>query len=790
MQLSEKEKEAIRVICQNELVVFSGFVNSKYKPSWLHREIAKQLERVEKGEVKRLMLFVPPRHGKQLSNDTQVLTEKGWKNHGDLIVGDKVLSDNGKFVKVLGIGEKNTQNVRVWFSGGIYIDCHENHEWKVYDRSLKRFRILETKNIEKLDYYSGNRCRFQVDYIKPIEGNNEKLQVNPYLLGVWLGDGKSSSGSICFHKRDREHIERIKKLGYELGDEWGDELKNITVYGLRTRLRRLKLLNNKHIPFRYLIAKEEKRRELLRGLIDTDGCVGKDNRVRFVNINKRLINDIKILIESLGYRTCVTSQKACVSSSGVNGKSEVYTISFSPTDGNFFGYIKRKSSKIKAHKKLRGIVKIERIDESEGNCIEVEGGIYCVTENLIPTHNSQLASIDFPAWYLGRHPEKEIITSSYSAELAQDFGYKTRNLVATQEYEELFQTKLRDDSKSKSKWLTKEGGGYTAVGVGGAITGRGADVLIIDDPVKNREEAESKVVRDKIWNWYTSTAYTRLEKDAAVILIMTRWHMDDLAGRLLTAQDSGGDKWEVVKFPAIATEDEQYRLAESPLWAEKYTLSNLQAIKKTVGTYDWSSLYQQEPILSETQEFKPKFYQYRTLEQVRALDTTNYLTIDTAISQKDSADNNGYCLNFIDKENKWNIKAWKAKESPTQLIENLFSLQENFNLVSIGIEETIYLQVVKPFLDEEMRKRNKFLSITPLKHNQTQKETRIRAIIPRYESFSVFHIEGHCDDLEDEQAQFPKGVHDDVLDAEAYQIQNMRPVEKPTLIRPQIKSYI
>lgn len=106
-----------------------------------------------------------------------------------------------------------------------------------------------------------------------------------------------------------------------------------------------------------------------------------------------------------------------------------------------------------------------------------------------------------------------------------------------------------------------------------------------------------------------------------------------------------------------------------------------------------------------------------------------------------------------------------------ELIDTLFDLQNEYRLVQIGIEETIYLQAIKPFLDEEQRKRNRFLRITPLKHNQIQKETRIRGLIPRYESYSVFHLKGHCEDLEEEQAQFPKGTHDDVLDAEAYQIQ-------------------
>ena len=389
-----------------------------------------------------------------------------------------------------------------------------------------------------------------------------------------------------------------------------------------------------------------------------------------------------------------------------------------------------------------------------------------------PRHGkSELGSIMFPAHYLGKHPEKEIITASYSADLAQDFGYKTRNLVNTQEYQELFKTKLRDDSKSKAKWLTNEGGGYTAVGVGGAITGRGADLLIIDDPIKNREEAESLTIREKVWSWYTSTAYTRLEKGGAVILILTRWHKDDLAGRLLEAQENGGDKWEVVKFPAIATHDELFRKQGDPLWEDKYDLPALEQIKNTVGVYDWSALYQQEPVSSESQEFKQDFWQYRTMEEVLGLQTRNSLTIDTAISQKASADNTGFCINFADRENKWNLKSWKKKLSPLELIDDLFILWDTFRLEVIGIEKTIYLDVIKPFLDEEMRKRNKFLNIVELKHNSVQKETRIRALLPRYESHSVFHIKGQCSDLEEEMISFPKGTHDDVLDATAYHTQ-------------------
>lgn len=151
-----------------------------------------------------------------------------------------------------------------------------------------------------------------------------------------------------------------------------------------------------------------------------------------------------------------------------------------------------------------------------------------------PRHGkSELASRRFPAWYLGRHPDKQIIAASYNSELASDFGREVRNIVASPEYSKLFAVSLAQDSKAANRWHTDKGGMYVAAGVGTAITGRGAHIGLIDDPFKDQEEADSEVIRDKVYNWYTSTFYTRLMPGGGIALIQTRWHDDDLAGRLL-----------------------------------------------------------------------------------------------------------------------------------------------------------------------------------------------------------------------------------------------------------------
>ena len=389
-----------------------------------------------------------------------------------------------------------------------------------------------------------------------------------------------------------------------------------------------------------------------------------------------------------------------------------------------------------------------------------------------PRHGkSELCSIGFPAWYLGRNPTKEIITVSYSAELAQDFGGKTRSIVSGEAYPYIFGgITLKEDEQAKAKWRTSEGGSYTSVGVGGAITGRGADVLLFDDPIKNREEAESAVYREKVWQFFTSTAFTRLEPRGVVVVILTRWHVDDLAGRIL-ANPELSKRCKVIHFPAIATHRELRRKEGEALWPERFDINALQEIKNTIGPYDFQSLYQGSPVLTEKQEFNPAWFQKITEQEVDLKRTERYLTVDTAISKSSQADFTGFCDNRVDRDNYWYLKAWRMRLGADEFVEALFSLHAQHRYTRIGIERTVYLDGLKPYLDAEQRRRNIFLPLVDLKHNQTQKEIRIRGVIPRYASKSVFHILGECADLEQEMAEFPNGLHDDVLDATAYQEQ-------------------
>lgn len=386
-----------------------------------------------------------------------------------------------------------------------------------------------------------------------------------------------------------------------------------------------------------------------------------------------------------------------------------------------------------------------------------------------PRHGkSEIASINFPAWFFGRNPKKNIIASSYASDLAINFGRKARNIVNSPEYQNIFPNiKLADDTKAAGQWNTNKGGEYTAVGIGGGATGRGADVFIIDDPVKDKQEAESPVIQERNIGWYRSVARTRLAPGGAIVVIQTRWHDKDLSGQILATEDG----WEVIDLPAIAITPEPYRKVGEALWPTRYSLDELLKIKKDLGLEVFSALYQQRPITDESATFRKDMFRYRELEDVLRLSTRCFVTIDPAPGKTEAADSIGVCINFVDSENKWNLIAYRIKFDSAELIKLLFKLAADYPVEAFGIEKGMYKDVLKPFLDEEMRKRNKFLTIIELDHQQRNKHLRIKGLQPRYEAHSVYHIEGLCDDLEEELLRFPKAEHDDVSDATAYQSQ-------------------
>jgi len=338
-------------------------------------------------------------------------------------------------------------------------------------------------------------------------------------------------------------------------------------------------------------------------------------------------------------------------------------------------------------------------------------------------------------------------------------------------YKTLFDTRLADDAKAKGSWATNGRGEYNAVGVGGAITGKGGGIIIVDDYFKNREDADSEVMSEKLWDWYKSTLRTRLTPDGAIVIVATRWRDNDLVGRILEEQKTtGGDEWEIIKFPAIAEEDEEFRKEGEALWADHYTLELLDKTKQDIGSYEFAAQYQQNPVNHETQIFKQDMFRYIELEEVQNKITSCYITIDSALSKRKNSDYTGITINWVDTENVWYIKSYRTKVNPTELIQLIFDLHSVYKPVAIGLEETMMTQAIDPFLTVEMAKKNIFPNVVPLKHGGVNKEVRIKGLLPRYDRGHIYHIKGLCNDLEAELVRFPSSAHDDNMDSMAYKV--------------------
>lgn len=365
-----------------------------------------------------------------------------------------------------------------------------------------------------------------------------------------------------------------------------------------------------------------------------------------------------------------------------------------------------------------------------------------------PRHGkSQLASRLFPAWCMGRNPKTQIIAASYNSDLAMDFGRDVRNIVGSQEFGEVFAgVSLAVDSKAANRMNTNHRGAYIAAGVGTAVTGRGARIALIDDPFKDREEADSQRNRDKVWAWYQSTLYTRLMPGGAVVVINTRWHEDDLSGRLL----NGSDKWTLLELPAINSEG-------NALWPEWYDVPALDRIKANIGPREWSALYQQKPQPDEGTYFQRDWLQSW---QVKPGALNIYGTSDYAVTDG-GGDYTVHRVWGVDaEENIYRLDGWRGQSAADEWIERKCDLIAKWKPLAWFGEAGVIQKAVEPMLKRRMIERKTFCRMEWLS-SISDKPTRARGFQARAAMGKVFF-----EPLADvsEFLMFPAGKHDDDVD--------------------------
>ena len=440
-----------------------------------------------------------------------------------------------------------------------------------------------------------------------------------------------------------------------------------------------------------------------------------------------------------------------------------------------------------------------------------------------PRHGkSELASRMFPAWHLGRHPDHEVIACSYNVSLAMTFSKAVKDVLDDPNYQTVFATRLHPDNRSAEEWkVANDRGGYVAAGVGGGITGKGAHVLLIDDPIKNAQEADSAEVRETLWSWYGSTAYTRLAPGGGVLVIQTWWHDDDLAGRLQMAMagDPDADQFEVVKYPAIAEDDEYIELATDAivqgrdvalttpcpathrllrrkgeaLHPARYDTKRLLQIKKTLQPRHWSALYQQNPVPDDGEYFTKD--QFRRQSPPAVAGHNVFIAWDFAISEKKQNDYTVGTVALQDSDDVLHVVDQVRFKSGDAffIVESILNLSSKWYSPGqvLGFEDGQIYKAISSLLKKRMKERKQYPAVTVLTP-VTDKMARARPLQGRMQQgMLTFSDRGDWyDNARAEMLRFPAGVHDDCVDSLAWLVVLALGKAPPRVVKPKgVKSW-
>lgn len=378
--------------------------------------------------------------------------------------------------------------------------------------------------------------------------------------------------------------------------------------------------------------------------------------------------------------------------------------------------------------------------------------------NMPPRHGkSELGSRRFPAWFLGRNPSATIMSASYNLDKAEEFGGEVRDIVRSHQYRNLFpEVELKEDTRAKGFWRTSHGGFYISAGVGTALTGRGTvgPIVLIDDPLKDRAEADSERHRETVKQWYSSVVLSRFPK--AVIVVQTRWHEDDLTGWLLSEQAKGGDQWEILELPAIGPDNKA-------LWPEFYPLEVLERVKRSTIPRDWSALYQQKPAPDEGDYFKRDWFRYYD-EKPKHLRV--YGASDYAVTEGDGDYTVHIVVGIDPDDNLYVLDLWRGQTTSDKWISSLLDMVKQWRPLMWVEEQGQIIKSIGPFLEKRMREERTYCRREQVT-SSSDKPTRSRSIQARSAMGRVYlpSKASWVADFTSELLMFPAAKHDDQVDA-------------------------
>ena len=397
------------------------------------------------------------------------------------------------------------------------------------------------------------------------------------------------------------------------------------------------------------------------------------------------------------------------------------------------------------------------------------GELKRVIINMAPRHTkSEFSSYLLPSWMIGKNPKLKIIQATHTTELAVRFGRKAKHLIDSEEYQKIYPTKLREDSKAAGRWETNEGGEYFAAGVGGSITGRGADLLIIDDP-HSEQDALNVQALERAYEWYTSGPRQRLQPGGAIVVVMTRWNMKDLTGMLLKSQkELKSDKWEIIEFPAILP-------SNKPVWPQYWKLDELESVKASLSVGKWNAQWMQNPTAEEGSLIKREWWKVWEKSYIPPLQHI-IQSYDTAFLKKETSDYSAITplgVFYPDQDSPANLillDAFKERLEFPELKKEAWEQYRYWNPETVIIEA----KASGMPLTYELRKMGiPVINYTPSKGQD--KHARVNAVAPLFESGVIWAPdEKFAEEVIEECASFPYGDHDDLVDSTTQAIMRFR----------------
>ena len=398
-----------------------------------------------------------------------------------------------------------------------------------------------------------------------------------------------------------------------------------------------------------------------------------------------------------------------------------------------------------------------------------KGDINRLIINMPPRHTkSEFASFLLPAWMIGRQPKLKIIQTTHTAELAIRFGRKAKTLIDSEEYRRIFQTRLREDSQAAGRWETDQGGEYFAAGVGGAITGRGADLLIIDDP-HSEQDALNPEALERAYEWYTSGPRQRLQPGGKIVVVMTRWSVKDLTSSLIKAQATDkSDQWELIEFPAILPN-------KNPVWPEFWKLSELESVRASLSVQKWNAQWMQNPTAEEGSIIKREWWRKWTHDYIP--DCVHIIqSYDTAFLKKETADFSAITT--------WGVFYENEDSGPSLILLDAFKERLEFpELKRKALEQYYYWRPDTVIIESkasglpltyELRKSGiPVVNFTPSRGND--KHSRVNSVAPLFESGQIWAPEHRfAEEVIEECAAFPYGDNDDLVDSMTQAVMRFR----------------